>query len=217
MNCNEFRNAVEAAIERREAPARELAAHAQQCRDEACQSCWDDAVLLDRVIADWRRVATSINVAETVARRCRNDMRDETVTVARTGNQAAPTAVPIFMVGRALAALVATALVLTVVFWLPSTQVPNDRVAIRNGAPRPANAPERTGDAGAAYVAYAQSAAQIMTDAVVLTLGDSDEMEDATIAPGDIRWDAPWPQVGETMDSVLDEWLEAIPVDAPPS
>ncbi|MBL8851495.1 MAG: hypothetical protein JNG89_17560 [Planctomycetaceae bacterium] len=220
MNCTEFRAGIDAAVERRESPAAGLAAHLEQCSDAACRACWDDAQFLDPLIARWRRVSASIDVSDDVVNRCTPDIR-------RKEPRPAATAATSTAVGRAMAALVATALVLAVVFWLPSNAVAPGRVAVRNGAPRPPA--ERTmladsspgqevgGDSGAAYVGYAQSAAQIMTDAVVLTLGDSNEMEDAKIAPGDIRWGAPWPQVGETMDSVLEEWFEGIPVEAPPS
>jgi hypothetical protein len=227
MNCTAFRTAIEAAVERRESLSPSIAAHLDDCRDVTCRACWNDAEILDRAIADWRRMCASIEVADAVVARCQSDDgpwdRLHSATVAPTRNAA----IPAFAVGRAIAALVATVLVLTFAFWLPSDQGSPGRVAVRNGAPRPTEeqplmtdfrpAQDVAGDPGAAYVAYAQSAAQIVTDAVVLTLGDSDEMEDARIAPGDIGWDAPWPQMGEAMDSALDEWLEAIPVDAPPS
>ena len=229
MNCTEFRSAIEAAVERRESPSAAISAHLNDCRDEACQACWDDAQFLDRAIAGWRRMSASIDVADVIVEHYKSDGRREsprpTATVARPDNGAV--SAQSSAVRRAIAAVVATALVLAVVFWLPADQGEPGRVAVRNGAPRPTEqrplmtdsrpAPDVAVDPGAAYVAYAQSAAQIVTDAVVLTLGDSDQMEDARIAPGDIGWDAPWPQMGEAMDSALDDWLEAIPVDAPPS
>lgn len=72
------------------------------------------------------------------------------------------------------------------------------------------------GDARLAYVSYAQDAAQIVTDAVVLTLGDSSEMEDPRIAPPRIGWEGTWTTIGEGMDAALQDLWVAPPADAPP-
>ena len=90
---------------------------------------------------------------------------------------------------------------------------PNRMVAHRDGRAR---TPDPAGDAGLAYVTYAQNAAQIVTDAVVLTLGGADQMEDPKVEPIGIGWDAEWPPLGE-VHAALDDLMESLPADPPPS
>jgi hypothetical protein len=87
------------------------------------------------------------------------------------------------------------------------------------GTSTPSGRPPRdaAGSAGEAYLAYAQNAAQVVTDAVVLTLGDRNEMEDSTIAPIGLGWEPSWPVMGAETDAALDDLLESLPSGTPQS
>jgi hypothetical protein len=238
MNCTAFRTELDAAVEERKAPPPDLAAHLDNCRDPACHDRWDDVVLLEGAIARWRELAPSIDVANAVVAQLQSsagriDGIRPQVAVLRSSraSQSAGSVSRRTTFAPLAVILAAGALVLIVVLGLHPTGDAHDRFAVRHGGSSRVSDPKEirtspdgarpemdvAANPGAAYVAYAQSATQIVTDAVVLTLGDREQMEDSRITPSEIGWDSPWPGMGEAMDSAVNEWLEAIPVEAPPS
>ena len=212
MNCIEFRAAIAAAMEEREALPPEIAAHLDQCADSDCRTDWDEAVLLQRAIGSWLSTQPQIDVSDAVVSEWRSEQKDSAPALATTvridrssKRQSRPAAAGIVVaVSAAAVALVAVLL---------NSSGPGRPVADRG---KPVLHREPHGDAGLAYVTYAQNAAQIVTDAVVLTLGGAEQMEDPKVEPIPIGWEADWPPLGE-VHAALDDLMESLPPEPPPS
>lgn len=241
MNCNDFRAAITDAIERRSPPTAETAAHLDTCRDPACRACWDDARLLERAIARWRTwvAAEQTEIADRIVSACQTDVpeaaqgRELTVVMASTRRGSPVSSLQPAVNRRGLAALSVAALVLVALVALrPSDSELPQRTVARNepgrapavsrdrNAPIPSNdsrSVATTGDPGLAYVSYAQNAVQFVTDAVVMTVGDSSEMEDPKLSPPQLGWDSAWPPIEEGMQNALHGLLESLPAEAPHS
>lgn len=206
MNCTAFRSAIESAIENRQPLRSGIAAHLGDCTDAACRRAWNDAVLLDRAIDAWRATHPSVDVVDAVLSGCEMNLHDAVRSAHAPAAASRPAA------ARAAIAVAAAALALLVLLLLPSGA---DRpVAVQSlPAPEPRD-PAR--DASLTYVTYAQNAAQIVTDAVVLTLGGSEQMERSTVTTPGLGWETGWPPLGE-VHAALDDLLESLPDDPPQS
>jgi hypothetical protein len=213
MNCTDFKAEIGAAIENRLPLPREMPAHLATCCDASCRTEWEEAVLLDGAVASWRRARPTIDVTDAVVSGWRAgefQVGRATVSAARTpGRPATPSRSAAARTAVAIAA--AVVVLLTVALLSPD---PDFAIATRGTNTPPVNNP--AGDAGLAYVTYAQNAAQIVTDAVVLTLGGGEQMEDAKVEPIGLGWDADWPPMGEVR-AALDDLLDSLPADPPPS
>jgi hypothetical protein len=210
MNCIEFRAAIASAVEKREPLPPETAAHLDSCQDSRCQSEWDEALLLDRAITSWRSARPKIDVADAVVSAWRSGEREVVrpiSTVAGTVRRSAPQS----RSARAVAAIAAAAIALLAVVLL--TPGPDRPLAKQEHRPE-RHDPAR--DAGLAYVTYAQSAAQIVTDAVVLTLGGEEQMDDPKVAPIGIPWEADWSPLGGEVHAALDDLIESLPAEHQP-
>lgn len=213
MNCTAFKSAINSAIDNRESPRPAIAEHLVDCRDDACRQTWNDAVLLDRAIASWRTTRPTVDVVEAVLSGCQTADRDAPLLVSsRLRSARAPATVAGSAAARAATAAAALAVLALLLLPLPSG---GDRpVAVQ--PPPSAESRDPAGDAGLTCVAYAQSAAHIVTDAVVLTLGGSEQVEDSTVTPPGIGWEADWPPLGE-VHAALDDLLESLPAEPPQS
>lgn len=212
MNCTEFRSAIAAAMDQRKAPPADFAAHLDACNDAGCQADWEEAVLLQRAISNWRSTQLKIDVADAVVSEWRVGERESVpslATSARTGR--GPERRNRSPAAGAIVAISAAAVALVAVLLLSSGP---DRIVAQREKPESLRHP--AGDAGLAYVTYAQNATQIVTDAVVLTLGGAEQMEDPKVEPIGIGWDAEWPPLGE-VHAALDDLMESLPADPPPS
>ena len=173
MNCTEFRAAIAAALEDREALPLEIAAHLDQCADSGCRTDWDDAVLLQRAIGSWLSIQPKIDVSDAVVSEWRSGQNDSapalaaTVRIDRSPERRSRSTAAGIVVAVSAAAVALVAVLL-------NSSGPDRPVAERG---KPDLRPAPHGDAGLAYVTYAQNAAQIVTDAVVLTLGGADGTE----------------------------------------
>lgn len=212
MNCTDFRSAINDALDSRRPLRTDAAAHLGECRDAACRQAWDDALLLERAIDSWRSARPAVDVVQAVLSGCR--LRDPAVRpgVARLPTGSVPAARPESASQRAATAVaVAAAALLVLLLLLPA------------GADRPASAPLSVAashrpatDISLTYVTYAQNAAQIVTDAVVLTLGGSEQMEASRVTPPGIGWEADWPPLGD-VHAALDDLLQSLPAEPPQS
>jgi len=213
MNCTTFRAAISAAVDSRKLPAPHTAAHLDECSDVVCRAAWDDAHLLDRAIAGWRTTRPEIDVAAAVVSAWRTAQRDavrpSAVDFGR-GMGSATRSRPAATSAVAVIAAVAIAL-LAIGVWSPG---PGRPIASRRPASLAAHNP--AGEPELACVTYAQNAAQMVTDAVVLTLGGGEQLEDPQVSPIGIGWEADWPPLGE-VHAALDDLLESLPANPPPS
>lgn len=223
MNCIEFRATIAAAVENRTLPPLDVARHLDDCCESECRACWEDALLLDRAIRDWRRARPASDVVNLVVSRFRSPERaDGSDSLNRVSGNGRPMRESRM---RPIAALVAAAVVLLAALpLLRNTSETMNATAVR----RPATDPDRpvTPGPGAvasepvpelAYVGYAQNAAQVVTDAVVLTLGNREEMEDSTLAAPGFGWAPTWLPADDDVDSAIDSLLESLPASAPRS
>jgi hypothetical protein len=208
MNCTAFRAALAAAIENREAPQPQVAAHLDACDDPHCQAEWDEAVLLQRAIGSWLGTQSKIDVADAVVSAWRAGEREIAPSSAAVRS---PVPRSRARAARAMVAISAAAVALVAVMLLSSG--PDRPVAHREEPNLPR---DPAGDAGLAYVTYAQNATQIVTDAVVLTLGGAEQMEDPKVEPIGIGWETEWPPLGE-VHAALDDLMESLPAEPPPS
>jgi hypothetical protein len=212
MNCTEFRAAIAAAMDDREALPLEIAVHLDQCADSGCRTDWDEAVLLQRAIGSWLSIQPKIDVSDAVVSEWRSEQNDSAPAFAATvridrrpeRRSRSTTAGVMVAISAATVALVAVLL---------NSSGPSRPVADRG---KRVLHQEPHGDAGLAYVTYAQNAAQIVTDAVVLTLGGAEQMEDPKVEPIPIGWEADWPPLGE-VHAALDDLMESLPPEPPPS
>jgi hypothetical protein len=210
MNCTAFRAAIAAAIENRKALQQEVAAHIEQCHDPRCRADWDEALLLQRAIASWLRNQPQIDVAAAVVAAWRAGEREPSFDATlRTDRR--PVQRSRSTAARAMVAISAAAIAALAVLLLSSEP---DRMVVHRDQAAPL--PDPGPDAGLAYVTYAQNAAQIVTDAVVLTLGGAEQMEDPKVAPIGIGWETDWPPLGE-VHAALDDLIESLPSEPPPS
>lgn len=212
MNCTEFRAAIAAAMEDREALPPEIAVHLDQCAASDCRTDWDEAVLLQRAIGSWLSIHPKIDVTDAVVSAWRSEQNDPapalaaTVRIDRRPERRSRSTTAGVMVAISAAAVALVAVLL-------NSSGPDRRVADRG---KPVLRHEPHVDAGLAYVTYAQNAAQIVTDAVVLTLGGAEQMEDPKVEPIPIGWEADWPPLGE-VHAALDDLMESLPPEPPPS
>lgn len=212
MNCTAFRTAITAALEDRQALPPEIGAHLDTCHDPHCQADWDEAVLLQRAIGSWLSSQPKIDVADAVVSAWRSGQDvavpvfAATVRIDRSPERRSRSTAAGVMVAISAAAVALVAVLL-------NSSGPDRPVAHRD---KPSLHQEPAGDAGLAYVTYAQNAAQIVTDAVVLTLGGAEQMEDPKVEPIPIGWETDWPPLGE-VHAALDDLMESLPPDPPPS
>lgn len=211
MNCTDFRAAIDSAVAGRRPLRPEDAAHLVNCRHDACQQAWSDAVLLDRAIASWLASRPTVDVVQNVLNGCPS-MDCDPVRPVASGNISVRAEARDSRPGTARVATAVAVLALLALVLLPSG---SDRpLAVR---PPPVAGPrDPARDASLTYVTYAQNAAQIVTDAVVLTLGGSEQMEESTVTPPRIGWEADWPPLGD-VHAALDDLLESLPDDPPKS
>lgn len=227
MNCTEFQTAVATAVECRRRPGSGVAAHLDHCRNVDCRACWDDALLLDRAIQQWRRSQPAIDIADSVVTQCQLRAAAIAQPVSATASPALRSASATPRRWTAAMAAVAAMLLAAVLLFSPPGDSATTRLALREDAGRVdrhttaveemPTVPDAKPVAGLTYVAYAQNAAQVVTDAVVLTLGNRDEMENPTISPPGFGWEPSWPPISDDMDAALEDILESLPSDAPPS
>jgi hypothetical protein len=210
MNCTEFRAAIASGMENRKPPSPEAAVHLDGCQDSRCQSEWDEALLLDRAIASWRSTRPKIDVADAVVSAWKSGEREVVRPISTVAGSVRGSATP-SRSARAAAAIAAAAVTLLAVVLL--TPGPDRPLAKQEHRPE-RHDPAR--DAGLAYVTYAQSAAQIVTDAVVLTLGGEEQMEDPKVTPIGIPWEADWSPLGGDVHAALDDLMESLPAEQQP-
>jgi hypothetical protein len=236
MNCTEFRTALE--IRQPAKPVTpEISGHLDACRDPQCRQVWEDARLLDPAIAAWRKWTPRANCTETVVARWRQERRPHVRSQAtslngdqsgwstrRSGSTAVKSASRAPWL--ALASVVGLFAAVAVLSAGPASMDnfvdhrPGHRhhdPVLDEGAPLIAMAetpaPEQAmQDVGMTYVGVAQNATRIVTDFVMLTLGDSDEIEDPSV---DREWIEQWSEqlepVGEGVDEAVDGLLESFP------
>jgi hypothetical protein len=236
MNCTEFKTALELR-QPAESLTPEISGHLDACRDPQCRQIWDDARLLDPAIAAWRRHAPRANRSDAVVARWRQErqphVQGRTVSLNghqpgwsthRSGSSAAKPAsrAPWLALASVVGLFVAVAVLSTGPASMDNfvDHRPGHRhhdPLLDEGAPLIAMAetpaPEQAmQDVGMTYVGVAQSATRIVTDFVMLTLGDSDEIEDPSV---DRAWLEQWGQqlepVGDGVDEAVDGLLESFP------
>ena len=235
MNCTEFRTALELR-QPAESVTPEISRHLDACHDPQCRQLWDDVLLLDPAIAVWRKLAPRANCTETVVARWRQERQPRVQngnvslngqhvwSTHRSGN---PVVKPASRAPwLALASVVGLFAAVTALSTGPSRMDNfvdhrpghhHHDPLLDEGAPLIAMAetpaPEQAmQDVGMTYVGAAQSATRFVTDFVMLTLGDSDEIEDPSV---DRAWIEQWGEqlepVGEGVDEAVDGLLESFP------
>lgn len=223
MNCIEFRATIAAAVENRTLPPLDIARHLDDCCEADCRASWEDALLLDRAIRDWRRARPASDIVDSVVSRFQSPAgaagHDSLNRVSGNGRPMRESRM------RPIAALVAAAVVLLAALPLLRTTSETMNVsAVRNQKIDPDSPTARDLGAAAnepvpelAYVGYAQNAAQVVTDAVVLTLGNREEMEDSTLAAPGFGWEPTWLPADDDVDSAIDDLLGSLPANVPRS
>lgn len=235
MNCTEFRTALELRL-----PAAsltpEVSGHLHACRDPHCRQLWDDAQLLEPALAAWLKHAPRADCTDAVVARWRQERQPYAQSGSASLNGHAshwpsrkhgPSVKPAgrspWLVLACVVGLFAAAIALSTGPARMDHFVdnrPGHRAhdpAQDAGAPQLAMAqpvaPEQAmQDAGMTYVGAAQSATRIVTDFVVLTLGDSDDIEDPSL---DRAWIDQWGEqlqpVGKEVNDAVDGLLESFP------
>lgn len=232
MNCTEFRQSLE--VPSADASAAAAVAHLRSCEDEACRNAWAEAEWLDRAIAAWKMSAPRVDCGDRVVAQWKLDraaaaparpsisIRPVRTETGGGGNAAAANSSWIVL-ASALAVLVAVALVGSsgtqqreviadrdadpvIDATAPDTPAPDEPLVAAT------NPDQGMQDVGLAYVGVAQNATRFMTDVVMLTFGDSEEIEDPSI---DQEWIDQWGRqlqpVGEGVDNAVDGILKSFP------
>lgn len=231
MNCTEFRTALELRLSS-ESATPELGSHRDACRDPQCRQAWDDAQLLNPAIAAWRRLAPRADCTNAVVSRWRQERQPhvQAGSVSLNGHPSRNGSHALHAGGRsswpAVASVVGLFAAVAVLCTGPGRM--DHFVDHRPGQdargplveeaapliamsepPAPAQAMQ---DVGMTYVGVAQSATRIVTDFVMLTLGDSENIEDPSV---DRAWIEQWGEqlqpVGEGVDEAVDGLLESFP------
>ena len=232
MNCTEFRQSLELPSAASRSAA---AAHLQSCQDAECQQAWTEAEWLDLAIAAWKGSTPRVDCGDRVVAQWKAD-RSATVSArpasavrpvgsaTRGGGGPAPAGSSWIVLASALAVLAAVALI-----GSSGTQQ-RDVIADRDaGSAVDVHAPDVPAtvgpviaestppdqgmqDVSLAYIGVAQNATRFMTDVVMLTFGDSEEIEDPSI---DQEWIDQWGEqlqpVGEGVDNAVDGILKSFP------
>ena len=112
MTCDEFQKQLESAIDRqldgdreaddREAGSVELEAHASGC--EACRELWQDFVLLERAVTEWRTRLSSQELSSDFTERVLREVRDAGLPSVETASSSAGETKPAVETRRATAA-----------------------------------------------------------------------------------------------------------------
>jgi hypothetical protein len=234
MNCTEFRTALELR-QPAESVTPEICGHLDACRDPQCRQVWDDAQLLEPAIAAWRRHTPRADCTDAVVARWRQERQPyvQSRTVSLNGRQPGwsshQSGNPVKSAGRspwlALASVVGLFAAVAVLSTGPGRMDhfvdhrPGHRAhdpLLDEGAPLIAmteTAPEQAmQDVGLTYVGAAQSATRFVTDFVMLTLGDGEDIEDPSV---DRAWLEQWGEqlqpVGKGVNEAVDGLLESFP------
>ncbi|MEW4488043.1 hypothetical protein AB1L42_08155 [Thalassoglobus sp. JC818] len=65
-NCEQFRRTLEKAIEERASLPAGIEEHLENCNTAECQELWEDHLLLERAIAEWRDLPVSIDMSDAI-------------------------------------------------------------------------------------------------------------------------------------------------------